>query len=159
MHLPSRANVLAAGLALIFAPLIAIGLKVAVFPGWMMVIIVISGIPLVLGYVLQIVISAIAMLRARGVCNTVPGARRSVIAAWLTSAGVILTVFFLVDGGDGGDFGSAFTALVGMSSTSAGEQLSMTLIYLPAALWLGGWVWLVAEWIVLTVRARRATQS
>ncbi len=156
MSLPTRKQVLGAGLALVIAPPIAILVKGAVYPGWMLLIIFFSGIPLLLGYALQIVIASNGMLRERGVFNTAAGSRRGVAAAWLTSAGVLLAAFFLVDGGDDGTYGSAFTMLLGNSSTPAGEQLSGAFLLLAALLWLGGWLWLVVEWVVLLVRARRA---
>src|SRR5690606_8940085 len=133
--------------ALILAPVLALVLKAAVYPGWMIFIIVMGGIPLLLGYAFQVVIASNGMLRARGVFNTAPGARRGLIAAWLTSAGVLLTAFFLVDGGDDGTYGSAFTVLLGASSTPEGERLSMMLMLASAFLWLAAWLWLIVEWI------------
>lgn len=150
----SRGAAIAAGLALIVLPLAAVVLKLAVFPGWMMVIAIWSSPLLLIGYALQIVIAANALLRSRGVFRTMDGGRRGVIAAWLTSVGVLATVFFLVDGGDDGTWGSAFTELIGLSSTSEGESLSGPFFLLSAVVWLAAWLWLVVEWIVQLVRAR-----
>jgi len=158
MSTPTRAQTIGAGLALILLPLLAIALKLMVFPGWMMLIIFFSAIPLLVGYALQIVVAANGMFRARGVFNLMPGARRGLIAAWLTSGGVFLAAFFLVDGGDDGTYGSAFTELLGTSSTAAGGELSGVLMTISAFVWIAAWVWLVVEWVVQLTRARRAAE-
>lgn len=151
----SRSASTAAGLALIIAPPVAVIVKMFVYPGWMMLIILMTSIPLILGYALQVVIAARSMLRPNGVFSTAAGAQRGIIAAWVTSVAVILVACLLVDGGDDGTYGSAFTAITGTSSTAAGETLSTTLMLVSAAIWLASWIWLVVEWIVLGVRARR----
>lgn len=156
MSTPERTHTLLAGLTLIIAPILAITLKALVYPGWMMFVIILAGIPLLLGYALQIVVAANGMLRARGVFNQVAGTGRGLIAAWVTSIGILLTAFFLVDGGDDGTFGSAFTLLTGTSSTGAGEQLSNTLMLFAAFAWIAGWIWLVVEWIGCLAQRRRA---
>ena len=147
-------NAIAAGIALILAPIIALVIKAGVFPGWMLFIIVMASIPLLLGYALQIVVAANGMLRTRGVFRTMPGRQRGIIAAWITSIGVLFVGVFLVDGGDDGTYGSAFTELLGTSSTPGGEQLSTMLMLASALLWIGGWLWLVVEWIVLLAQRR-----
>src|SRR6218665_942308 len=124
MRIPSRTQNIVVGLALIVMPLLAIVLKLAVYPGWMVLILFISGIPLLLGYVIQVVIAATSMFRSKGVFNTVPGAMRGVVAAWITSISVLLSTFFLIDGGDSGEGGSAFTLLfTGGPSTAETEGL------------------------------------
>lgn len=152
---PSRGAVTAAALALILCPGLALALKAAVYPGWMLFVIVLAALPLALGYILQFVMASVSMLRSHGAFNRVPGAKRGLIAAWLTSLGILLTACFLVDGGDDGVYGSLFTAILGISSTAEGEQLSTTLMYVFALVWLAGWFWLMIEWIVLGSRARR----
>ena len=155
MSAQHQGRAIAGGWALLLAPPLALILKAAIYPGWMMFVIILGAIPLLLGYALQIVVAANGMFRERGVFNTAPGAQRGIIAAWISSAGILLAAFFLVDGGDDGTYGSAFTELVGSSSTASGEALS-TALMIPAALaWLAGWAWLVIEWIALLVRARR----
>lgn len=166
MSTQHRGRALAAGWALLLAPPLALVLKASIYPGWMMFVIILGAIPLLLGYALQVVVAANGMFRGRGVFSApssapgaIGGARRGIIAAWLSSAGVLLAAFFLVDGGDDGNYGSAFTELMGASSTADGEALSAALM-IPAALaWLAGWAWLVAEWITLLVRSRRRTAS
>ncbi len=155
----SRKPVIAAGIALTVLPLLAVVLKLAVYPGWMMLVILIIGIPLGLGYIIQVLIASIGMFRARGVFNRLPQARRGLTAAWVTSAGVLLAVFFLIDGGDSGGYGSAFTEILGISSTPQGEQLSTILFTIVAIIWVASWVWLVVEWILLMVKARREART
>lgn len=153
-----RSHVVAAAVALIVAPIVALLLKGSVYPGWMLLVILFAGLPLALGYILQVVIASVGMLRTRGVFNHAADAKRGLLAAWVTSVAVILTAFFLVDGGDDGTYGSAFTAITGTSSTAAGEQLSTAFMFAAAAVWVGGWLWLVVEWIVLVIRARSSRQ-
>ncbi|UOQ56304.1 hypothetical protein MUN78_11480 [Leucobacter allii] len=154
MRTPHRGLVLATGWALLLAPPLAFLLKASVFPGWMMFILVLGAIPLLIGYAMQIVVASNGMLRSRGVFAVASDAWRGILAAWLTSAGVLLSAFFLVDGGDDGSYGSAFTELTGTSSTAEGERLSMGLLSPCALMWLAGWLWLVIEWIVQLGRAR-----
>ncbi|WP_309129509.1 hypothetical protein [Microbacterium sp.] len=151
-----RASAVIAGLALIVLPPLAVLLKLSVFPGWMMVLAIWSSPLLLIGYAVQVVIAANALLRSRGVFSRTAAARRGLIAAWLTSIGVLAAAFFLVDGGDDGRYGSAFTELLGTSSTGTGETLSMQFFAVCAALWLGGWLWLLFEWIVRLVKSRSA---
>lgn len=124
-----------------------------------MLIIVMAGLPLIAGYVLQIVIASRGIFRPIGVFNTMPEYRRGLAAAWLTSLTGLLTIFFLVDGGDGGEYGSAFTIILGNSSTPEGERISMILCLVCAVIWIASWVWLVVEWIVLTTRAKQAARN
>ncbi|UOR00774.1 hypothetical protein MUN77_11500 [Leucobacter allii] len=159
MRTPPRGLILATGWALILAPPLAFLLKASVFPGWMMFVLFLGAIPLLLGYALQIVVAANGMLRAHGVFALAPDAWRGLLAAGLTSVGVLLSAFFLVDGGDDGSYGSAFTELTGTSSTSDGESLSMGFLTPAALLWLGGWLWLVIEWIALLGRSRAARRT
>lgn len=150
----SRGAANAAGIALIVMPLLALLLKGAVFPGWMIVILFWTSPLLLVGYALQVVISANGFLRARGVFRRSPGGRRALIAAWVTSVAVLGAAFFLVDGGDDGTYGSAFTELMGTSSTSAGESLSTTFMLACAFVWIAAWLWLVIEWIVQLIQMR-----
>lgn len=157
MSTPSRTQTLAAGLALILAPLLAIILKFTVEPGWLIVVLFFAAVPLLLGYALQVVLAATGMFRARGVFNTVPGARRGTVAAWITSISVFLSAFFIMDGGYSFDSGSAFTLLfLGESATPTSEELSMSLAVVFGLSWLLSWGWLMVEWIVLGIRSREA---
>lgn len=153
----SRTSATLAGLALIILPLVALLVKAA-HPGWVLVIIMIYSPALLIGWAIQIVIAANGLLRARGVLRTGSAGARPIIAAWLTSVAVVAVGFFLIDGGDDGQSGSAFTDLMGTGSTTAGSDLSMLLCLACAAVWLGAWLWLLIEWIMqLTIsgRARR----
>jgi hypothetical protein len=154
----SRTTAVLAGLALIVLPFIALLVKF-VYPGWMLFIMMLYSPVLLIGWATQIVIAANGLLRARGVLRTVTAGLRPIIAAWATSVGVVGVGFFLIDGGDDGNSGSAFTELIGTSSTSAGSDLSMALCLACAAVWVGAWLWLLIEWIaqlVLAGNARRA---
>jgi hypothetical protein len=121
----------------------------------MLVIMIFYSPVFLIGYAIQIVVAANGLLRERGVLRTGSAGRRPVIAAWLTSVAVVASAFFLVDGGDDGRYGSVFTELMGTSSTAAGESASMAVFMLCAMLWIAGWLWLVVEWIVQLVLARR----
>ena len=156
---PSARSVIGAGLALIILPVVAITIKTFVYAGWGMLFILIIGIGLLAGYALQVVIAATAMLRAHGVFRRMPGAKRGVAAAWITSVGAVLTASFMIDGGDDGRFGSLFTVLTGTSSTPQGQEMSAAGFGFFCAAWIGGWIWLVCEWIVLLVRARRERKN
>lgn len=150
-----RVSAILVGLALILLPLVALAVKTIAYPGWMLVIMIFYSPVFLIGYATQIVVAANGLLRERGVLRTGSAGRRPVIAAWLTSVAVVASAFFLVDGGDDGRYGSVFTELMGTSSTAAGESASMAVFMLCAMLWIGGWLWLVVEWIVQLVLARR----
>jgi hypothetical protein len=153
-----RASAILAGLALILLPLVAVAVKTIAYPGWMLVVMIYYSPILLIGYATQIVVAANGLLRERGVLRTGSAGRRPVIAAWLTSVAVVATAFYLVDGGDDGRYGSVFTELMGTSSTAAGESASMAVLTPLALLWVGGWLWLVTEWIVQLVLARRVRE-
>ncbi|UNK71759.1 hypothetical protein [Microbacterium sp. H1-D42] len=155
----SRAAAVSAGIALIVAPVAAVVLKGSIFPGWMMFVAMMFSPVLLLGWALQIVIAVNAFLRARGVFRRSQGGWRALIAAWLTSVGVLAVAFFLVDGGDDGTYGSAFTELMGTSSTPEGESLSSVIMLACVFVWLTSWLWLVVEWIVQLVQARKRAAS
>jgi hypothetical protein len=150
-----RVSAILVGLALILLPLVALAVKTIAYPGWMLVIMIFYSPVFLIGYAIQIVVAANGLLRERGVLRTGSAGRRPVIAAWLTSVAVVASAFFLVDGGDDGRYGSVFTELMGTSSTAAGESASMAVFMLCAMLWIAGWLWLVVEWIVQLVLARR----
>ena len=154
---PVRSRARTAGLALIIAPVLGLAIKVFAYPGWMLIVLFFALLPLALGYALQCVIAATAMLRQRGVFNAgTSSATRGRVAAWTTSIAFFVSAGSLIDGGDGGDYGSALTFILGLSSTPQGEQLSTAVLFTAATVWLASWVWLVTEWIVALVRRRRA---
>ena len=151
-----RSSAILAGLALIVLPIAAVVLKLSVFPGWMIVIAIWGSPMLLIGYALQVVIAGHGLLRARGIFRRSRAGFRGVVAALATSLGVLGAAFFLIDGGDDGTYGSAFTELLGMSSTSQGSETSMVLFFVCAFAWLAGWLWLVVEWVAQLILARRA---
>lgn len=156
MRTPSRSAVVAAGVTLLIAPLIAIALKLLFYPGWMMLIIIFISPALILGYVAQIVAASASMFPRRGALNVMPGAGRALTAAYVTSFGIVLAAASLIDGGDDGTYGSAFTELFGISSTPGGESASFNVFVACALVWVAGWGWFMIEWIVLSARKRRA---
>ena len=144
-----------AGLALIVFPLLGVMAKL-VFPGWVLVVAIWSSWFLLPGYVVQVVVAASALLRRSGVLRHAAGAWRALVAAWTTSIGVLGVGFFLIDGGDDGVTESAMTVLFGLAGSDAAGALSSRLAEISAFLWIFGWLWLVAEWIIQLLLARRA---
>lgn len=154
---PASAALLATtGILLIVAPIVATALKVA-FPGWYLVIIVLTGVILLLaiGYVMQIVMAVTGFLTRRAVFGSASGARRAIIASWITSVALLLTVFFLPEGGDS-SYGSIFAILIGAESDAAVSEVSTLLFMVTGAVWVGGWAWLLVEWIRAIAARRRA---
>lgn len=147
------------GIALIALPLVAWGFKLMSM-GWMILIIIMGPIlALLIGYVLQIVIASQGFLSARALFAGV--GRRPGIAAWATSVGIVLFGVFMPDGGDVG-YGSTLQVWLGSYGPNAEavhaatDGLNGVLAFASAAVWLGGFVWLVVEWIMALVRRRRA---
>ncbi len=133
---------------LILAPLVALALKLPSF-GWSFVFFLFS-IPLWLGgYAMLVACAARAMLRARGVLRE-GGARRvrATVWAWLTSIGVMLFGFTLVDGGDSpASVQSTLTLLLGAPlSPSLAHEVSAAIAYAAVAMWVIGWFALLVEW-------------
>lgn len=155
---PSRGLLVATGVVLIVAPLVATALKI-LFPGWYLAILVFTGIPVLLaiGYAMQIVIAATGFLSRRALFATTAGARRAIIAAWISPVALLLTVFFMPEGGDT-SFGSIFAILIGAQSQSGANDLSSVLFSISAGVWAAGWVWLLVEWII-AIAARRRTRA
>ena len=155
----SAASAVLAGLALILFPLLGVAAKL-VYPGWMLVIALwYGGLLLLPGYIVQIVIAATGLLGSRGVLRRAKGAWRSITAAWVTSVGILGVGLFLIDGGDDGRSESAMTVLLGMTDSPDAKDLSMVLALIFGFLWLAGWAYLVIEWIVQLVLARRARRA
>ncbi|QMU96046.1 hypothetical protein FVO59_01660 [Microbacterium esteraromaticum] len=147
-----------AGLALILFPLLGLAAKF-VYPGWMLVIAIWYGWMLLPGYIVQIVVAATGLLRKDGVLRRARGAWRTITAAWVTSIGILGVGFFLIDGGDDGRSESAMTVLFGMTDSPDAKDLSMTFALVFGVLWLVGWAYLVIEWIIQLVIARRARKT
>lgn len=153
----SPAALTIAGLALILAPIIAVVLKLGSI-GWLMVIalwtLTVPAI-LLLGWALQIVIAATGFFGRRSCFAGASSARRAIAAAWTTSVGALLLGLVLVDGGDTA-WGSTLMYWTGTASDDAIGAISSTVTWIALVPWLGGWVWLLVEWIAALVRRSRA---
>lgn len=162
----SSVGVTIAGIALIVAPLIALGLKFFSF-GWMMVMLMFGPVFVLLaGYIFQIVIAAQGYLMPRSPVRVTSVRRRAVTAAWLTSAGIMLLGIFMPDGGDSG-YGSTLQVWLGAYSYGDGvdamhaatDGLNDILALVAALLWLGGYVWMIVEWAIGIAQRRRLRAS
>ncbi|MBO1900929.1 hypothetical protein J4H92_03075 [Leucobacter weissii] len=152
------------GVALIVLPLAALVLK-GFSTGWLMLVIILGPIlVLIAGYALQIVIAAQGFLSSRALFASAAARSRATVAAWLTLVGVVLLGVFLTDGGDVG-YGSTFQVWLGAYGPDADavhaatDALNDTVALVAAVAWVGGFVWLVAEWaraLAQRSRARRA---
>ncbi|WP_159501673.1 hypothetical protein [Microbacterium sp. 18062] len=150
------AAVLVAGIALIVLPLVGAAFKV-LWPGWFLFVIMFVSPVLAIGYILQVVIAVTGFLTPRAAFRTGPARTRALWAAWLTSVGIAVTGLFFVDGGDM-SWGSAFMYIIGLPSDDGAAAISYLLTILGITAWIGGWVWLLVEWIVTLVRRRRRPQ-
>ncbi|KRA23972.1 hypothetical protein ASD65_05705 [Microbacterium sp. Root61] len=146
-----------AGIALIVLPLLAVVIKFT-WMGWLALILVIVSPGLAVGYALQVVIAANGLLRPRGVLRAPTVRRRALLASWLSAGGVLVGAFFMVDGGDQ-DWGSAFMYIVGAPGNVALGDISTVISLAAGLVWIGGWLWLVIEWIAAHVRARAANRA
>ena len=144
-----------AGLALLIVPLIAAGLKFASF-GWLMVFALWSIWPpalLILGWIVQIVVASTGYFGRRGLFAR-HATRRAVVIAWVTSIGALLVAFFFVDGADT-TWGSTFMYWTGTGGDDTLGAVSSTIATIALVPWIGGWLWLVVEWIIaIVVRGR-----
>ena len=144
-------------IAMIVLPLVALAIKLT-WVGWMVFFLLFASPLLVIGYVMQVIIAATGFLGRRAAFRTSAGRARAVTAAWLTSGAAVVTAFFFVDGGDM-SWGSAFMYVVGGESDSALGSLSSAVALVSAIVWIGGWCWLLAEWIVALAARRRSASS
>lgn len=146
----------AAGWVAIVAPLLAVALKLPSF-GWLMVVVVWTFPIWVLGYVLLVVVVSLGMLRRRASLREPRSRRtRSIVWAWLTSAGVVLLGLALVDGGDTNEsVQSTLTMLLGVPGGSSGpNDASMAAAGIGALAWIVGYVALLMEWLAAFARRR-----
>ncbi|MEV7694130.1 hypothetical protein AB0N73_12480 [Microbacterium sp. NPDC089189] len=143
-----------AGVALIVLPLVGLFFKIF-WPGWYLFFLLFASPVLLVGYALQIVIAVTGFLTPRAVFRTSPARARALAAAWIGAVGIALTGLFFVDGGDT-TYGSAFMYLIGADGDAGVSTVSTLISFATGAAWIGGWVWLVIEWIVALVRRRRA---
>jgi hypothetical protein len=138
---PPRAGTfrLVTGVALIMSPLVGIAL---VSPGWFILVLGPFALLLLAGWAFAIAAAATVFFA--------PGPVRSgaYVAALTTSNAVVVAGAFFVDATAGGPVGSPLADYLCMVAT---------------ALWLGGWLWLVVEWVAALVagsrRRRRAIDS
>jgi len=152
----SSVSLTIAGLALIIVPLLAVAVKFASF-GWFMVIALWTlyvPVLLLIGWAMQIVIASTAFFGRRSLLAGRRGATRAITAAWLTSAGVLLVALFFVDGGDT-SWGSTFMYWTGTASDHGVGDVSTVLSWIAVIPWIGGWLWLLVEWIVAIVQRGR----
>lgn len=152
----SDSALLAAGIALVVLPLAAIAIKIA-WPGWMLFFVLFASPLLAIGYVVQVVAAVMGFFGGRALFRAGTARRRALIAAWLTSGGVLATGLFFVDGGDS-SWGSSFMYLVGAASDPVLGMFSGVISIAAAIAWLGGWGWLVVEWIGALIRRRRSAE-
>ncbi|SFS11245.1 hypothetical protein SAMN04487783_1542 [Agrococcus baldri] len=141
--------------AAIVAPLVGFALK-SVSSGWLMLFILLWSPVLIIGCVLLVVAVARGMLRRDGVLRQGARRTRSIVWAWLTSVGVVLLGFAMIDGGDTREsVQSLLTMLLGSPvSPSAAHDVSDALATLGAVAWLVGWLALVLEWAIGASRRR-----
>lgn len=151
------AALMAAAIALIVLPLVGLAIKLA-WPGWMLFFVMMVSPVLLIGYVVQIIIAITGFLTRRAVFRTSAGRTRALTAAWLSAVGIVATAFFFVDGGDT-EWGSAFMYTVGGVSSSELGNVSSAVSYVFGIVWIGGWVWLLIEWISALMVRRRASAS
>lgn len=144
-----------AGWVAIIAPLSAIALKLPT-GGWLLVGMVFSFPIWLLGYA-AVITAAVSMLRRRGALRR-PGHRtRAVIWAWLTSIGVMVVGFTVVDGGDTSEsVASTLSLVAGQTGVdSPVNDVSNAIAGVAAIAWLAGWLALVIEWMIAMARRRQ----
>ena len=146
------------GTLLIVAPLLGIAFKMFSF-GWMMFFVIFGPIfIMVAGYIVQIIIAAQGFFSTRDLFGA--GAKRAAIAALTTSIGIVLLGIFMQDGGDVG-YGSTLQVWLGSYGEhadavhAATDGLTDVVAILAAVAWVGGFLWLFAEWIFALGRRRR----
>lgn len=153
----SEAPLALAAIALIVLPLVGLAIKFA-WPGWMLVFALFVSPLLLIGYVMQIIIAATGFLGRRAAFRSSGARTRALSAAWLTSVSVVVTAFFMIDGGDM-EWGSAFMYVVGRASDSELGDVSSAVSYIAGIAWVGGWVWLLVEWIAALAARRRPASA
>lgn len=162
MQAPSPAwdaATIAVGVVTIVAPLLGVALKLPT-GGWLMVILLLSGLLWAGGYIVLVLAVSLGMLRRRGPLRAGGARIRSMIWALMTSIGVVVLGFTLVDGGDTREsIQSTLTLLLGSpESPSPAHSVSEAIGWVAAGAWAIGYLGLVVEWIAATARARQARQ-
>ena len=146
----SRANT-ATGVAIIVLPLVALAVKF-ITPGWMLVIFFYAGILLGAGYVFLVVMAATGFFGRRAAFAFVSPTRARV-AGLGHGIALGLFTFFLVDGGDNGDWSSPFITVLGLDR-DAFSDLTGGLAGVAFFLAIGCYAWFIVEW-ALALRVKR----
>lgn len=155
MIAPTRAAGVAAGVAVLLLPLIAVVVKFT-GAGWLVLILAFALPVFVLCYALLVVVAILGFFspRAAFVGAGAVGVR-GVIASWTHAVAGVVAAFFLVDFADVEPAYSPFTILLGKPDDDALIGTSTGLSILFGLLWAGGFVWLVVEWIIALATRRR----
>jgi hypothetical protein len=149
-HPVRRINVVA-GIAIIVLPILALAVKF-ITPGWMLLILLYAGIFLGAGYVLLVVMAASGFFGRRAAFSFVRS-RRARIAGLGHSISVVLFMFFLVDGGDNGDWSSPFITVFGLDRDAYSDLTGgLSAVSFFAA--IGLYIWFFIEWVI-AVRVKR----
>jgi hypothetical protein len=151
----SRVPGIAAALALIVLPVVAIIIRL-IQPGWIFVVLLVASPVLVISYALAVVIAATGFLTSRAAFLLSRVRWRGITAAWIAAASSVLASFFTVDFGDTDVYGSPFTILLGYStppSSIADASGLASVIFL--SLGIAAFIWLTIEWIAALVQRRK----
>jgi len=145
----------AAAIALIVLPLVALGMRF-IMPGWGILVLLFISPLLVLTYALAVVIAATGFLTARAAFLLSRVRWRGITAAWIAAVSSVIASFFMIDGGDSGEYGAPFTLLLGYTSppVELGNVVGLVmLVFLMIG--IAAFVWLVIEWIIALVQRRK----
>ena len=147
-----------AGIIAIVAPIVAVTVHLPA-GGWLLLVLFVSGLLWLAGYALLVVAVSLGMLRRRGQLRFGNRRVRAIVWALLTSVGVVILGFALVDGWDTEEsVQSTLTLMLGAPvSPSLAHSLSEAVSWIAAAAWVVGWAALVVEWIVAAARSQRST--
>lgn len=146
------------GIALIVLPLVALGLKMFSF-GWYMVFMLFGPIFVMAGaYVVQVILAVQCYLVKTDLLGA--ARKRATIAAWLSSIAFVVAGITMPDGGDTG-YGSTLQVWLGSYGPNAEaihaatDTLTYVLAVIAGIAWIGGFVWLMIEWIGAHARRRK----
>ena len=128
-----------AGIIAIAAPIIAVAVHLPA-GGWLLLILFVSGLLWLAGYALLVVAVSLGMLRRRGQLRFGNRRIRAIVWALLTSVGVVILGFALIDGGDTEEsVQSTLTLMLGAPvSPSPAHSLSEAVSWIAAAAWCAG---------------------
>ena len=155
MSSASRVSGIAAAIALIVLPMVALALR-WVLPGWFMQTLRAAALVLLLAYALAVVIAITGFLTRRAAFTVARMPWRAVTASWVAAAGVLLCSVFLVDDVNDGPWGSPFTVLLGVRYPSGAlTDANHFASSIFGLLTLAGFGWLVVEWVIALVQRRK----